>query len=219
MNERTKQITTLAILSAIAYIAMLFGRFPFIPAVEFLKYDPKDVIIAIGGFIYGPLAAFIISLIVSIVEMLTASSTGFIGLFMNVLASAAFACTAALIYKKKKTANGALIGLGAGVLFMTCVMLLWSYIIMPIYFNMPRSDVVKLLAPGILPFNLIKGGVNAALTLLIYKPLVKALRASHLIPETEGGARGGKSTLAVTLIGGLLLITLVMLVLIIRGII
>ncbi|MDE6747194.1 MAG: ECF transporter S component, partial [Oscillospiraceae bacterium] len=43
----TKKMVTLAVMTALAYMAMLFFR---IPVVLFLKYEPKDVIIAIGGF-------------------------------------------------------------------------------------------------------------------------------------------------------------------------
>ncbi|MEI3147733.1 MAG: hypothetical protein V8T10_07240 [Merdibacter sp.] len=38
----------------LAVIVNLLIHFPLIPAVEFLSYDAKDVIIVIGGFIYGP---------------------------------------------------------------------------------------------------------------------------------------------------------------------
>ena len=95
MKNKTNQLITLAMLSAIAYIVMAIGR---IPIVLFLKYDPKDVVITIGGFIYGPLSAFIISVLVSFVEMLTVSDTGVIGLIMNILSTCSFACTAAYIY-------------------------------------------------------------------------------------------------------------------------
>lgn len=44
-----------------------------IPVVLFLKYDPKDVIIAVGGRIFGPLPSFSIALIVALIEMLTVS--------------------------------------------------------------------------------------------------------------------------------------------------
>lgn len=100
MHFSTKKLVTVAMLCAIAYVVMLVGR---IPIVLFLSYEAKDVIIAIGGFIYGPLTAFIISLIVSVVEMFTASDTGWIGCLMNILSSCSFACTAALIYKRKRT--------------------------------------------------------------------------------------------------------------------
>ena len=70
----TKKLVTLAMLSALAYVIMIVGR---IPVVLFLKYDPKDIIIAIGAFIYGPLAGLGISIVVSFVEMLSVSDTGY----------------------------------------------------------------------------------------------------------------------------------------------
>lgn len=52
MDNNTKKITTTAMLSAIAYVVVVVGR---IPVVLFLKYDPKDIIITLGGLIWGPL--------------------------------------------------------------------------------------------------------------------------------------------------------------------
>ena len=63
-------------------------------------------------------------------------------------------------------------------------MLLWNYWIAPIYMGYPREAVAALLLPAFLPFNLIKGGLNAAITLVLYKPVVTALKRSRLI-ETE----------------------------------
>ena len=107
-HEKMKKLTVLAMLSAIAYVAVALLRFP---VVLFLSYEPKDVVIAIGGFLYGPLAALGISLVVSFIEMLTISSTGWIGFVMNFLSSGAFAGTAALLYRKKRTQGSAIAGL------------------------------------------------------------------------------------------------------------
>ena len=125
-HEKMKKLTVLAMMSAIAYVAVALLRFP---VVLFLSYEPKDVVIAIGGFLYGPLAALGISLVVSFIEMLTISSTGWIGFVMNFLSSAAFAGTAALLYRKKRTQGSAIAGLFGGALLMTVLMLLWNYII------------------------------------------------------------------------------------------
>ena len=54
-------------------------------------------------------------------------------------------------------------------------MLFWNYLVAPIYMGYPRQAVAQLLLSVFLPFNLIKGGVNAALTLLLYRPLTAAL--------------------------------------------
>lgn len=91
-NSRTKKLTTVGMLCALAYIAVAVGR---IPVVLFLKYDPKDVVIVIGGLIFGPLTSLAMAVIVSVVEMITISSTGVWGCMMNMISSCSFACTAA----------------------------------------------------------------------------------------------------------------------------
>ena len=112
MKFNTKQIAMIGMLCAIAFVAVALIR---IPVVSFLKYEPKDVIVAMGGFMFGPLASFAISAVVSLVEMVTISDTGVIGCLMNLISTCAFACTAAIVYKKRRTLSGAVIGLVSGV--------------------------------------------------------------------------------------------------------
>ena len=168
-HEKTRRLAVTAMLCALAYAAVAVARIPITP-VEFLKYEPKDVIIAIGGFLYGPLAALSISAIVSLIEMLTISSTGWIGFVMNVLSSVAFSGIAALVYRKKRTLGGAVLGLCLGVMCMAGTMVLWNYLITPLYMGTSRADVAAMLLPIILPFNLLKGCLNGALTALLYRP-------------------------------------------------
>lgn len=174
----SKKITTVGMLCAFAYAATSIGR---VPLVLFLKYDPKDIIIAIGGLVFGPLTSFFVALIVSFAEMLTISENGILGFLMNVISSCSFACTAAFVYKKKHKRSGAVAGLLCGWGCMVLVMLVWNYFIAPIYMGCPREAVAKLLIPVFLPFNLMKGGLNAAITMLLYKPVIKALRSTYLI--------------------------------------
>lgn len=174
----SKKITTVGMLCAFAYAATSIGR---VPLVLFLKYDPKDIIIAIGGLVFGPLTSFFVALIVSFAEMLTISENGILGFLMNVISSCSFACTAAFVYKKKHKRSGAVAGLLCGWGCMVLVMLVWNYFIAPIYMGCPREAVAKLLIPAFLPFNLMKGGLNAVITMLLYKPVIKALRSTYLI--------------------------------------
>ena len=45
---------------------------------------------------------------------------------------------------------------------------------------------MELLLPAFLPFNVIKSGLNAAITMILYKPVVTVLRRSDLIgPERQ----------------------------------
>ena len=218
-TNRTKQLVVLAMLCAIAYIVMFICR---IPIVLFLKYEPKDVIITIGGFMMGPLAALIVSVVVSLVEMLTVSDTGVIGLIMNVISTCAFSCTASLIYKKQHNLKGAVLGLLVAVVVVTGVMMLWNYLITPLYMtNQSRADIAAMLVPVFLPFNLLKAGLNMALTLLLYKPIVLALRRAKLLPPSTGTAPASghrKISLGVILFALIVLITCVLLVLVMQGV-
>ena len=209
------QLTTMAMFCVLAYVVMYFGR---IPMVMFLKYDPKDVIIAIGGFIYGPFSAFIISVVVSFIEMLTASATGWIGMIMNILSTCSFVCVASIIYKKRSNIKGAVIGLLVGLVLMTMIMLLWNYFMAPIYMGVTREAVAALLVPVFLPFNLIKGTLNAAIMFLLYKPVVSALRKMSLVPPSSSDSKG-KVNLGVIIAAVFVLLTCVLLVLVLQGVI
>ncbi len=213
----TTKTVTLAMLTALTYVAMLLSKL--LPQVSgFLQMDVKDTVVCIGGFLFGPLSAAIISIVVALVEMFTVSDTGPIGLVMNVLATCSFCCTASFVYKKLRTRKGAVIGLTAGTLALTAVMLLWNYLITPLYMGIPRETVAGMLPTVFLPFNLVKGGLNMALILVLYKPVVTALRKARLAPEREGMASGGDRFDAGFLLFSLaLLATFVLLVLVLAG--
>lgn len=217
-TTKTKKLTALALLSALAYLAMAVARVSIMPAAEYLKYDPKDVIITIGGFIFGPLSSFFMSVVVSFIEMLTVSSTGLIGLVMNVISTCSFACTAAFIYKKKHTMGGAVAGLVSGWLLATAVMMLWNYFVTPIYTGFPRDAVAKMLIPVFMPFNLIKGGLNAAITMLLYKPVRTALLKSNLSPAfNEAAPQPGKVNVGAVLASLFVIVTCVLVILVLQG--
>lgn len=210
----TKKLVLLAMLAAVAYIMVVLVR---IPVVMFLKYEPKDVIITIGGFLFGPFSAFVVSLVVSLVEMVTISETGPTGALMNLLSTCSFACTAAFIYKKKHNLWGAVLGLLAGALAMISVMMLWNWLITPLYMKATRAEVVGMLIPVFLPFNALKAGLNSALVLGLYKPLTTALRKARLLPQKEQKQSNAK--VGIYLLAGALLVTCVVLLLVWQGVI
>lgn len=219
LNSKTKYITAVAMLCAIAYIVMAAVKFSVFPAAPFLNYDAKDVIIVIGGFIFGPVTSFIISIIVSIIELLTVSDTGIIGLIMNVLSTCSFACTASFIYKKKKSIIGAFWGLFTGVAAMVVVMVLWNYLITPIYMGYPRAAVAEMLLPVFIPFNLLKGGINMALAMLIYKPVVRALRLANLVPQSSGSSVRGSGRAGYRILAGIIFISCVVIIFVVKRIV
>lgn len=216
--SHTKTIVSLGMLSAIAYAVMCLSKF--LPQViGFLQFDLKDTVICIGGFIFGPLAAAAVSVVVALVEMFTVSDTGIIGFIMNVLATCSFCCTASFIYKKRHSIAGAVIGLACGVLTLTAVMLLWNYLITPLYMPFATREMVAgMLLPVFLPFNLVKGGMNMAAILLLYKPVVGALRKAKLVAPSQSTHKG-KLNAGFLLFALALLATFVVLMLVLAGVI
>ena len=212
----TKRIVTLGMLAAIAYVACAVIH---IHVVSFLSYEPKDVILLITGLLFGPVDALIVTVLVCLVEFMTISSTGPIGLLMNVISSASFAVTAGMIYQKNRTLKGAIVSVGVGVVVMTCIMMVWNYLITPLYQGVPREVVAGMLIPVFLPFNLIKGFLNAGITLLLYKPVVMTLRQAKLVPGENTRAKGSfnKNSILMIALSVLLIATAVLWLLAING--
>ncbi len=218
----TRTMVCTAMLCAVAYAVMYASKsiFAFMAVGGFLKFDLKDVIIAIGGFIFGPLNVLFISTVVSLIEMVTVSTTGPWGLLMNIISTCSFLCPAAYLYKKHRSFQWAVLGLVIGGVFMTATMMLWNYLVTPIYQGMPRAAVADLLIPVFLPFNLTKGLMNGALTMLLYKPVVMALRRARLVPESTSHEQEKKSrTLIISVVALFLTATAVLLGLVLAKVI
>ncbi|MBQ6387191.1 MAG: ECF transporter S component [Ruminococcus sp.] len=218
-SERIKSISAMAMLTALAVAADIFLRIPNIGG--FLTYEPKDVILTIGAFIFGAVPGLVMSLIVCLIEMMTVSTTGPIGLLMNFFASASFVGVAAVIYQRKKTMSRAIIGLFSGSAAMLVVMLLWNYIITPVFMGVPREAVLEMFLPVLIPFNGLKALLNTAVVLLLYKGVVTALRKSGLISarENNDGAHKKTNTVIAVVVSAVAVMTLLLVLLIFAGII
>ena len=195
-KKTTVTITLAALFSAIAFLVSLIFHLPIIPAVNFLKYDPMDAVLTIEALVLGPIPAALSTLVVTVIRIPFGSS-GLIGALMNFLSSISFVLPAGLIYRYKKTLNGALLGLACSVIGETALMMLWNYLITPLYMGVSREAVAALMLPGFLPFNFIKAFANAVLTFLLYKPVITGLRRAGLIPKSE--PRDGNKTLPVVI--------------------
>lgn len=196
-SQKIRRMVVLAMFAALAYVVMLVIH---IKVPPFLTLDVKDTVITLCGLYFGPLAALLISVLVPVLE-LTVSDTGWYGLVMNILGSAAFSVTASLIYKWKKTLFGAITGLVSAVFVMTGVMLLANLFITPYYMGVAVADVRAMIPALLLPFNLIKAVLNVGLVLLLYKHIGLALRKAGFLPRKaisapETGVDEGEGALA-----------------------
>ncbi len=224
-TTNVQKLSIMGMLCAVAFVStMLMHSIPIMPSAPYLSLDPKDAVIAIGGFIFGPVAALIMTAAVCLVEMVTISSTGVIGLVMNLLSTGVFVTVSTILYYRKPKFKNAVIGLILGVISMTVMMILWNYLITPIYTGMDRAVIAPMLPTVFLPFNLLKGTVNAALTLFLYKSVVTVLRKAKLLPkneskpsDTEKGEKPLVITPLVMISSIVILVTCILIILVING--
>ena len=66
----------MAMLVALSLILVMLINFPILPAIPFMKYDPADIPILIGSFLFGPMGGVILTAIVSILQGLFISGDG-----------------------------------------------------------------------------------------------------------------------------------------------
>lgn len=170
-HNQVKRNATMGLLVALAYASLYVVRVPIIPSAPFLRFDVKDVFIAIGGLIFGPYYALIGAVCVSVLQMFSVSEYGLIGLLMNVISVSAFTVPTAFVYKKVQNTKGLISGLALSCISMTAVMLLWNYLVTPLYMGVSREVVQGMILPAFLPFNLIKSTVNAMITFFTFKSM------------------------------------------------
>ena len=178
-----KRITNIGILTGFSVILMIIIKFPIIPAMPFLIYDPGDIPLLIIAFLFGPLPALAATFISSILMAVFTGLGGPYGALMHFFATGALVLTAGAIYKKWHHRTGALIALVFGTLAMTIVMVPANLVFTPLYTGMTRQQIYPLLWTGIIPFNLIKAGVNSLVTFLVYKNLTEFLRSKDLLVD------------------------------------
>lgn len=204
-----RTLTGVGIFAALAAVVSFLTS---VLKVGFLSIDAGDIVIVIASFIYGPVSGAAVSLISALASFLY-SGTGFWGFFMDFVSSAAFACMASFIYSRKRDFKSAIIGIGVSVLTTTLIMIPMNRLITPLFtmkyfgndLQKATEYVVSLIPTLLIPFNFAKALLNGAAALVLYKPLVRAMRAAKLIPpsksDTGAPSAGRRMTVMSIVIG------------------
>ena len=197
-STKTRTLVEISMLGAIATVLMLFEfPLPFI-APPFYELDFSEVPVLVGAFALGPMAGATIELIKILINLLiNGTATAFVGEIGNYLLGCSFVIPAALIYKKHKSKKYAIIAMITGTITLTIFGgLLNAYVLLPTYaaaYGMPLDAIISLgsaINPNIInvntfvilavtPFNLIKGILVSAITLLIYKHISPILKGNR----------------------------------------
>ena len=189
-----RTIVQAGMLGAIAVVLMLFEiPLPFAPS--FYEIDFSEVPVMIGTFAIGPVAGAAIELVKILLNfIINGTTTAGVGEVANFLIGCALVVPAGIIYRRKRTRTGAIIGMAVGTVFMTLIgCLLNAYVLLPVYataFQMPIDALVAMgtavngsidslftfVAFAVAPFNLLKGVLVSLIVFLIYKKISPVFR-------------------------------------------
>ena len=187
-----KTIAKVGILSAIAYVLMFISvPLPIFPS--FLKIDVSDIPAIFGGMSLGPIAGIAIVIIKNFLQGITASTTGGVGEFANVIIGGSYVLIICLFYRKWKNIKGVVAGGLVGIVAMTIMGCIMNYyIMMPLYatvYGMPLDAIIQMgtvinskvtdlytfVIWMIAPFNIIKATLMTVVTLPLFKKMEKIL--------------------------------------------
>ena len=181
-----------AAMSIILYLVPgLKFSIPFFPS--FLEFHFDEVPALIAGFAYGPLSAFFVILVKTIVK-LPMTGTMCVGELADFIYSSALVIPAAFIYKKHRNIKGALISLLIATVIQIAVSsLVTTYLILDFYIFMmglPKAAILGMCRaanPNVtdlglpflfmvaIPFNAMKDAIVIAITFLLYKRLHRVI--------------------------------------------
>lgn len=190
--SKLRTITGVAVLSAIAFILAYF-EFPVPLSPSFARMDISDLPALIGAFAYGPLAGVLIELVKNALQ-LTSTATAGVGELANFIMGGVFVLVAGAVYRRRKTKKAALIACLIASLAMGIAAAVVNYFILLPAFEafMPLNELIASFGEfmpfirtkldvvlfNALPFNLLKGLVISAVTMLIYKKLSPILKGA-----------------------------------------
>lgn len=169
-------LTAVAVVLGIAAIYFPIRLFSIAP---FLLYDPADVPIIIGTLLMGAGHGLLITVAVSLIMGLY--EAGLIGAFMHIASTGLLVVLIAGFYHLSTHRFRYMLGAVVGTISATAVMVGLNLLVTPLYMGVPVEQVVKLLVPAIIPFNLIKAGVNSALGYAVFAALSPYLRTIVLV--------------------------------------
>ena len=169
-SEQIRKLVRLAVLSAIAVVLVAFVHFPLFASAPYLEYDPADAPVLIAGLMYGPWEGVAVTVVTAVIQGLTVSSgSGIIGIIMHILATSCFVLATAFCSRK----TNKVLSLIAGTIVMGLAMCVCNLIFTPIYTGTSVAAIASMLLPVILPFNLVKAGINSVIAFIVNTALEK----------------------------------------------
>ncbi|NTW29459.1 MAG: ECF transporter S component [Coriobacteriia bacterium] len=170
LERSPKQFAALIILALMAMV-MSFIQLSSFPGAEWLKYDPSGVVVLLAGFLYGPWYGAAVAAFAWAPQLATSPFDA----IMNTMFSVSYVVVTALVYRQAPRFMRAVLGICAGILAAVTASICLNFVVTPFYLSRTYEDVVALVLPTLLPFNLGKAVLNGVIALIAYRGLESLL--------------------------------------------
>ncbi|SHE41940.1 Riboflavin transporter FmnP [Atopostipes suicloacalis DSM 15692] len=174
IEQRTKKVTMIGILAAVAWVISQFS-FPILYWAPFLKIDFSDIPILLGMYVFGPLSGVAIAAIRSLLSYITSGgeagfpigdTTAFIGT-LSLTLPIYYAIKNKGSNKKKSILAGSIATVS---LTITMTILNWL-VVAPLYMKVMGFSVGPMreyLTLSVIPFNLVKGILVSLIFFIVF---------------------------------------------------
>lgn len=167
MQLSIRSLTRSGVLAALSVLLALYVKFPLFPSAPYLLYEPSDVPLLISSALLGPGWAAGISAVTALV-LGAAAGGGAIGVLSRFLGSAALGVGAALVFRRSGRFWPSV---AAGGALYVAVEVLLTLVTGPLFLGLTLCGAAMMSLTVVVPFNLLKVGINAVLALPVWTVL------------------------------------------------
>lgn len=168
----TRRLAITAFFCALSFV-MTFVEIPIFPPASYLTFDPSGIVSFVAAYAFGPSMGVLVCVITWLVRTLFVFNP--YGHIMAVLATVTLIVPAALVWRRAQSTKGLVGGMVLGGLVCIVACILGNIVITPLYSSVSTADVIAMIVPILLPFNLIKIVINCVVTALVRKPVSKVI--------------------------------------------
>lgn len=171
----TKNIALAALFTA-ASLLLSFIQIPIFPAAPWLMYDPSGIVCLIAALAFGPK----LGAAVAIISWLPRVFLDPFGAPMGMASTCAFVIPAALIYIRGHRSRAASVtGTVTGAVVSVAVACVLNLFVTPLYTAVSMMDVVAMIVPILIPFNVLKMVINTVAGQVLLAPCMNALKVER----------------------------------------
>jgi riboflavin transporter FmnP len=177
---RLQRLVRMSVLVATSVILYRFSfGLPFFPS--FLKYDTSDIPVLVGALAFGPGIGVGLELMKNLLYGLVNGSADLVGLTANFAAGSLLVVGTTVVYRLSANRSWRWMAVASGAGLMTLLMIpLNTFLFLPVLGIRPTL-ISAMVINTLTPFNLVKGGLNAAVSLVLYERLTFALGGSRWV--------------------------------------